>query len=383
MNKIHTMNRRQFIQAVAVASCALGAPYVRADVRSGPKTVIDETRVISWEPDKYHGWPTIARRANGELLLAYSGGRVGHTCPLGRLEMMRSRNGGRTWSWPQVIYDSPIDDRDGGIMETAKGSLLITTFTFPGRIEDPPVDQRQAVLDRATEDQRRSELGCYMLRSTDGGITWSARQRVPLNSPHGPTQLRDGRILFPGIARWTTEQKMGVCESRDDGVTWQWLADIPDRPGDRRFQSPLKFNYLELTALECADGKIICQLRNRNNPNDGETLQTESVDGGQSWNPPHPIGVWGTPSHLLRLRDGRALMTYGHRRKPFGNQARVSTDDGATWSEPVIVSGDGAGGDLGYPSTVQLEDGTLVTVWYEQLAGNPRAQLRQARWRLA
>ncbi len=49
-----------------------------------------------------------------------------------------------------------------------------------------------------------------------------------------------------------------------------------------------------------------------------------------------------------------------------------------TWSEPIILSGDGAGFDLGYPSTVQLEDGSLVTVWYEKFAKNPRAQLRQA-----
>ena len=34
------------------------------------------------------------------------------------------------------------------------------------------------------------------------------------------------------------------------------------------------------------------------------------------------MGVWGLPSHLLRLRDGRLLMTYGYRRAPFGNQAR-------------------------------------------------------------
>jgi hypothetical protein len=97
---------------------------------------------------------------------------------------------------------------------------------------------------------------------------------------------------------------------------------------------------------------------------------------------PHRIGVWGYPSHLLRLRDGRLLMSYGHRRAPLGNQARVSDDDGRNWSEPLVVSGDGSSGDLGYPSTVQLDDGTLVTVWYERMKDSPRAVLRQARWAL-
>ncbi|MFM7929284.1 MAG: exo-alpha-sialidase, partial [Pirellula sp.] len=110
--------------------------------------------------------------------------------------------------------------------------------------------------------------------------------------------------------------------------------------------------------------------------------QCESEDGGRTWTTPHSIGVWGLPSHLLRLSDGRLLMSYGHRRKPFGNQVRISTDRGASWSDPLVISSDGVTGDLGYPSTVQCDDGTLLTVWYEVLPNSPLAQLRQARWRL-
>jgi hypothetical protein len=76
-------------------------------------------------------------------------------------------------------------------------------------------------------------------------------------------------------------------------------------------------------------------------------------------------------------------MTYGYRRPPFGNQARISSDQGRTWSEPIIVSGDGVEGDLGYPSTVQLSDGSLLSVWYESMKEHPRAVLRQAHWSLA
>jgi hypothetical protein len=75
-------------------------------------------------------------------------------------------------------------------------------------------------------------------------------------------------------------------------------------------------------------------------------------------------------------------MTYGYRRVPFGNQARLSSDHGRSWSEPITISADGHSGDIGYPSTVELADGDLLTVWYEALAGSPRAVLRQARWRL-
>ena len=63
--------------------------------------------------------------------------------------------------------------------------------------------------------------------------------------------------------------------------------------------------------------------------------------------------------------------------------ARISEDHGQSWSEPMIISGDGTGGDLGYPSTVELADGTLLSVWYEAMKGRPKAVLRQARWKLA
>ena len=75
-------------------------------------------------------------------------------------------------------------------------------------------------------------------------------------------------------------------------------------------------------------------------------------------------------------------MSYGYRRKPFGNRARVSEDGGKSWSEPLVISDDGIGGDLGYPSTVEVNPGQMVTVWYERMADSPRAVLRQARWEL-
>ena len=134
--------------------------------------------------------------------------------------------------------------------------------------------------------------------------------------------------------------------------------------------------------MEAADGTLIAQIRNHNKINAGETLQSESTDGGRTWNVPHSIGVWGLPSHLLKLRDGRLLMTYGHRRPPFGNQARLSDDNGKTWGEAMILSGDGKGGDLGYPSTVELDDGSLLSVWYESMKEPALAVLRQARWNL-
>ena len=169
---------------------------------------------------------------------------------------------------------------------------------------------------------------------------------------------------------------MEACVSEDDGKTWNPVSEIPTRSGDDSSK------YHELHAVEAADGRLIVQIRNHNSANSGETLQTHSTDGGKTWAEPHSIGVWGLPSHLLRISDDRLLMTYGHRRAPLGNQARISTDNAQTWSEPMIIHGDATSGDLGYPSTVEVAASHFVTVWYEKLSDTPYAQLRMARWQL-
>jgi sialidase-1 len=358
-----------------------------------------ETKTITPPEEPYAGWSTLARRANGELWVSWSGGRDGHVCPMGQVRAMTSKDDGATWTYPRVLLDSPIDDRDSGVMETAKGTLLVTTFTSLAYEADlaksriylpdgkgpamrpmkPEVFARwQAAQNRLTAEQRKAELGEWVLRSTDGGLNFSARIATIVNSPHGPLQLKDGRLLYVGKQLWKPDGKIGAAESKDDGLTWTWLSEIPTRPGD-----DVKKGYHELFAIETDDGRIVTQIRNHNKPDDGTTLQCESSDGGRTWTVPKSIDVWGLPSQLLKLKDGRLLMTYGHRRKPFGNQARVSADHGRTWSEPMIVSGDGTAGDLGYPSTVELADGTLLTVWYEFQKAAGKAVLRQAKWKVS
>lgn len=378
------MQRPHFRLGCALAA-AVALSFSPTDVTAAE---ILETKVISLDHTYYHGWPTLARLSNGDLLVACSGGREEHVCPFGRVDLYVSHDDGKTWSWPRTVLDGDTDDRDAGLLQTAKGTILISTFTslaYEPNLKRAEVEKKWepeklarwvGARDRLSETERKSELGQWVIRSEDGGKNWSPRINSIVNSPHGPTQLADGRILYVGKELWTGDRRNGVAESADEGFTWKWLSEIPTRAGDKASE------YHELHMVECKSGKLLVHIRNHNKPNAGETLQTESTDGGKTWSEPHSIGVWGLPSHLLRLKDGRILMTYGHRRAPLGNQARISNDEGATWSEPMIISGDGTSGDLGYPSTAELADGTLLTVWYESMKGHAKAVLRQAHWRL-
>jgi hypothetical protein len=382
------------MQTTAGLTCAALFPSRSHAVT--PKARILETKGISHQPEFYHGWPTVVRRRNGELWLSWSGGRESHVCPFGQVQAMTSRDDGTTWSWPRVLLDSATDDRDSGVLETAQGTLLVSTFTslayeshFKEKITYtewtsnswgtkamPPEQWSKwnTVHARLTDAERKADQGEWVIRSTDGGRSWSARIPTIVNSPHGPIQLADGRLLYAGKQLWTDSRKIGVCESKDDGLTWQWLTDIPIRTGDKNA-------YHELHAVEAANGTIIAHIRNHNEVNKYWTLQTESSDGGKTWSEPHAV-CYGLPSHLLRLRDDRLLMSYGYRRAPYGNRARLSTDHGKSWSDELILSEDGTSGDLGYPSTVELADGTLLTVWYEATAEQKLATLRQAKWRI-
>ena len=378
------IERRKFLK-----STVLGGTAIVVSGRTSwaaVKAEVTERRVISQIPGRYHGWPTLAARVSGQLLLVCSGGRESHVCPFGRVELMRSDDSGLSWSYPRVVMDGGIDDRDAGVLETSSGAMLVTTFTSnayepmlaaaeakPGSWDEKRLERWQAAHNRLSRPARKASLGVWMIRSTNGGITWSGRYRSILNSPHGPIELSDGRIFYAGKQLWKGD-KVGFAQSVDDGQTWEYLTDLPVRDGDD------KANYHELNAIECESGRIVVHIRNHNKKNNGETLQSHSADGGKTWSTPRSIGVWGLPSHLQRLGDGRLLMSYGHRRKPLGNQARVSSDEGKTWSAAMVISGDGHSGDLGYPSTVEFADGSLLSVWYERLANSSYAVLRQADW---
>ena len=301
--KHNRITRRQALKVSAGSLLAM--PFVLTSrAQAAPAATVHEITVISHQPDKYHGWPTIARRANGQLLVSCSGGREGHVCPFGRVELITSDDDGKTWSDARVLMDCEIDDRDSGVIETAKGSILVTTFTslayVPGlekAVKIKPgtkgawpqekLDRWLAVHNQLSEAERKAMLGVWMLRSTDGGKTFSDPYRCLVNSPHGPNQLADGRILYAGKNLWEPETWVGVCQSTDDGQTWTRLAAIPSREGDSLD------HYHELHAVEAADGRLIAQIRNHNKTNNRETLQSESEDGGKTWSVPHSIGVWG------------------------------------------------------------------------------------------
>ena len=70
------------------------------------------------------------------------------------------------------------------------------------------------------------------------------------------------------------------------------------------------------------------------------------------------------PSDLVQLPDGRVVWIYTHRYGDYGGvMARVSTDDGKTWSaERYRVRNLRQKAHGTYPTSAVLDDGTILTV---------------------
>ena len=348
----------------------------------------------------YFGWPTVARLDDGTLLVASSGLRSQHVCPWGKTVLNVSTDDGRTWSPSRVINDSPLDDRDAGIVNLGGKRLLVTWFATDNRlsyskgeyktwVDDEEFARWGTTLGALSDAVANRHLGSWIMLSHDAAATWGAPIRVPVSTPHGPIRLRNGDLLYLGkpFGTWDDMSNASITAARstDGGLTWEMLGSVPVYPGTA------PDNYHEPHVLELPSGTLLGMIRIENSGSkdlkaagllDFSIMQTESADGGRSWSVPKPLGFHGSPPHLLRHSSGLLILTYGYRQAPLGQRVALSRDDGKTWDHDWIIRDDAPGWDLGYPSTVELADGSLFTVCYQKAAASEKCSLLWSRWKL-
>jgi len=348
----------------------------------------------------YFGWPTVALTQGGRLVVAASGLRNDHVCPFGRTVLCSSRDNGQNWTSPRVINDTPLDDRDAGVVSLGGEKLLLSWFSTDNRQTS---GQRYTTMDdkervarwregfaRMDGAQATRYIGAWIRTSDDGGDNWGEPRRVTLTAPHGPILLQTGIVLFLGKSFSTMENfvrgegAVASMRSSDGGVHWELGGSVPLLGGT------IDAQYHEAHVVELPDGHLIGLIRFQDAPGHAATdigtssfslLQTRSDDRGRTWSKPVPLKFHGAPPHLLYHSSGILVCSYGYRQAPYGQRAMLSSDAGQTWHYDYILRDDGVDSDLGYPSSVELGDGSLFSVYYQKERGaHDRCSLLWTRW---
>lgn len=343
-------------------------------------------------------WPSIARLNDGRLVTVASGLRMGHVDPFGKVVASVSEDDGKTWSEPIVLINTPLDDRDAGILPYGDGFLLIS-FTcarkelefYFGRTEGHPDTEEKCqmyldAMNRIT-DADEAEFHGSTLYYFGADFKERYHVRMPVTSPHGPTLLRDGRVMLVG--RTMDREKWGdtvmVFFSKDGkNFDTHVSLDLPMNGMD-----PRAF-YCEPHCLELADGTILIHYRLQYHRAGEDSkhftiYQSVSTDGGKTFSPAAPLNIpeedlCGSPPHLMQMKDGTVVVTYGYRLEPYGQRARISRDSGKTWSAEMILRDDGISWDLGYPATVELKNGNLLSIYYQIPQGKKNRAILATEW---
>ena len=344
------------------------------------KKLKTENQIICQNPNslfRYFGWPSVAKLPDGTLAMVCSGFRTGHIGPFGKGIICYSKDEGKTWTKPMPIIDTLEDDRDCGIL-VYNGKVMVNSFNNGIRVSssweasrNPLNDAYYQTIDALADEEDARHYGSVYVTSDDG-YQFSEVKRAPVQSPHGPCLMPDGKLFWIGTPMKMGEKHPGQmdCYSIDENENFTYLSTI---------NSPEGCWFCEPHAI-AVDGKIIVHIRE----NVSFTVwQCESVDGGKTWNEAYPLDVEnGSPPHLLRHSNGTLISVYGRRKAPFGQRVMFSRDNGETWDVDYVLRDDGPSDDLGYPATVELKDGSLLTVYYQKESKEGPCVIMQSIWQL-
>lgn len=321
--------------------------------------------------DAYSAWPAIARADNGDIVVLFTRTEE-HMAPNGEILLSRSTDNGETWLPPAIVYDTVLDDRESGVTKLNDGRLLAHFRTVQFRPESytslPETAYPAETIDRWVEYVQQSEYEearplhrAWHSVSEDHGVTWSPTT-PGRDSIHGGVHLQNGTLL---VASYRDDQEnVGVYASDTPQGDWARISEVVcPRPDRIRFGEP--------HILQLKSGRIVMMIRATAKPYDDSSPEcklwgTYSDDNGRTWAEPYETPLWGFPPHLIQLADGRVLCSYGYRRPPFGQRVCLS-EDGVTWKleDEIVIRDDAPNQDLGYPVSIELEPGKILTVYYQ------------------
>ena len=321
-------------------------------------------------------WPNLTKLPNGEIAAAVYNHPSHGMGSNSDVELWVSADDGLNWSLRSKISDHPEEPNairmNHAVGLNAKGELV-------------------ALVSGYHEGQKRPLLPVQCAISSDNGVMW---QRHLLDNDQVPfgdiVCCEDGRLacsMYRQTSAEPTRSEATVFFSDDDGQTW----GDPVRVGEGNETHILRLStgvWLAAARSSCVD-----RMDGSLPHGSGEVLY-RSDDEGRSWSEGKPISPQGQENaHLLELQDGRVLCSFTSRIPGlFGVVMRVSDDGGETWGHPFTLlatpARDWRRTDCGYPSSVELPDGRILTAYHfgarehpaDGLPWHQRYHMGVARW---
>ncbi len=338
------------------AVCFVPSLLLTADAQTTQQSI---NVIVYKEPGRFGGWPAnhgIWSWGNeivvGHRAATFKVARRGHAVDPSRPQynwQARSLDGGMTWRSEKPMALDRVQDGGPPIKELANPiDFTQPDFAFMCRYsKDDPASRFYFSDDRA-----KTWKGPYRL-PTFGQPRIMGRTDCLIGGPH------DATLLLTAAKRNGDEGRVFCARSTDGGMSWRFVSWIGPEPAGFAIMP---------SSVRLSDSKILTTIRREEG--DAHWIDAYlSTDNGSTWNflnkpVPSTGGMVGNPSHLIRLHDGRLAITYGYRSPPFGIRARLSTDDGKTWSREIMLRNDAGCWDLGYPRSVERPDGRIVTAYY-------------------
>ena len=320
--------------------------------------------------DNVCAWPNLTKMPDGAIVATIFN-QPTHGLWEGGVDCWASEDDGKTWARRGTVAEQePTTSRMNVAAGLARNGDLLALVS--GRSNRSPVGIE-------TSGHDGEALAPWLCRSRDGGHTWThAELPAPPDIPDWPAtpfgdivQLPDGEL---GVCTYTlitvTEHSAYFLTSADDGRTWSYRATID--PVNANETAPLLLPSGRLLAASRSEFKNYIRLYG-------------SDDVGASWEYMGPLTLtMQIPGHLMLLKDGRLLLSFGIRNTGFrGVGARISDDGGESWWETRFLVDLEEALDVGYPSSVQTTDGTIVTAYYcSGVPSHTRFHMGVVRWSL-
>ena len=369
---------RQILWWLAAATLALAAePYAEEPVRY-VKTAEGHKPVPRVVVDNACAWPNLTVLRDGTIVATVFNAPY-HANIVGDVECWGSSDRGGTWEkrGTPARHDPANSNRMNVAAGAAtNGDLVVISSGWLLKLNPPPPPGQlhTAGLVRVLEP--------WVCRSSDAGRTWTVdRDAMPATSPLGSEATppipfgdiiegHDGTLrvaAYSCLHRRDKERRQWrsyVYRSRDDGRTWAEPVCIS-----------AERSHNETALFHLGRGKWLAAARG------GGLHLYESTDDGMTWRHLSRLRVGGYPGHLTRVRGGRLILSVGTR-SGFERTTRVfhSDDEGHTWG-PAYRVVDYKGKDGGYPSSIELPSGEVLTAYYaKEIQGHARYHMGVVVW---